>query len=63
MHHFSLIDHCIDLFESALHVWGDKLAHLQEHYFDCIYSNSALILLPTGDKVESHLSEFSNLTH
>jgi len=40
-----------DLFESAVHVSGDKLAHLQEHFFDCIYSflYNAPILLPTGD--------------
>ena len=29
---FSFIDLFIDLFESALHVSGDKLAHLQEHF-------------------------------
>ena len=44
----------INLFKSALHVWGDKLAHPQEHFFDCIYSfwHSALPLLPTGATVE-----------
>ena len=25
-------------FNSALHVSGDKFAHPQEHFFDCIYS-------------------------
>ena len=44
----------IDLFKSALHVLGDKLAHPQGHFFDCIYGfwYDAQILLPTGDKVE-----------
>jgi len=32
MQQFSFIDLFIDLFESALHVSGDKLAHLQEHF-------------------------------
>jgi len=40
MQQFSFIDLFIDLFESALHVSGDNLAHLQEH-FDCIYSQNA----------------------
>jgi len=31
MQQFSLIYLFIDLFESVLHVSGDKLAHLQEH--------------------------------
>ena len=38
MQQFRFIDIFIDLFECALHVSGDKLAHLQEHFFDCIYS-------------------------
>jgi hypothetical protein len=29
---FSFIDLFIALFESALHVSGDKLAHIQEHF-------------------------------
>jgi len=32
MQQFSFIDLFIDLFESALNVSGDKLAHLQEHF-------------------------------
>ena len=27
-----------NLFKSAQHVSGDKFAHPQEHFFDCIYS-------------------------
>jgi len=54
---FSFIDLLIYLFVSAPHVSGDKFAHLQEHFFDCIYSfwYNAPILLPTGDKVEMEL--------
>jgi len=33
MQQFSYIDLLIDIFESALHVSGDKLAHLQEHFW------------------------------
>ena len=32
MQQFSFIDLFIDLFEFALHVLGDKLAHLHEHF-------------------------------
>jgi hypothetical protein len=32
MQQFSFIDLFIDLFETALHVSGYKLAHLQEHF-------------------------------
>ena len=32
MQQLSFIDLFIDLFESALHVSGDKLAHHQEHF-------------------------------
>ena len=32
MQQFSFIDLFIHLFESALHVSGDKFAHLQEHF-------------------------------
>jgi len=32
MQQFSFIDLFIDLFESVLHVSGDQLAHLQEHF-------------------------------
>jgi len=32
MQQFPLIDSFIDLFEFSLHVSGDKLAHLQEHF-------------------------------
>jgi len=32
MQQIPFIDLFIDLFESALHVSGDKLAHLQEHF-------------------------------
>jgi len=45
----------IDLFKSALHVSGNKLAHPQEHFltvytvkgalFDCIYSQKVLLRL------------------
>ena len=37
MQQFSFIDLYIDLFESALHVSGDKLAHFEEN-LDCIYT-------------------------
>ena len=39
----------INLFKSA-HVSGDKFAHPQEHFFDCVYSfwYNAPTLLPTG---------------
>ena len=52
MQQFSFIDLFIDLFKSALHVSGDKFAHLQEHYWLYIqlWYNTP-ILLPTGDKV------------
>ena len=38
----------INLFHSALHVSGEKFAHPQEHFFDCIYSfwYNAPTLLP-----------------
>jgi len=32
MQQFSFIDLFIDLFEFALHVSGDKIAHFQEHF-------------------------------
>jgi len=32
MQQFSFIEFFIDLFQSALHVSGDKLAHPQEHF-------------------------------
>ena len=54
MQQFPFIDLFIDLFVSALHFSGDKLAHLQEHfslYIQLWYN--APILLPTGDKVPS----------
>jgi len=38
----------ISLFKSALHVSGDKFAHPQEHFYDCIYSfwyNAPTLLL------------------
>ena len=38
MQQFPFIDLFIDLVESALHVSGDKLERLQEHFFDCMYS-------------------------
>ena len=34
MQQFSFIDLFIDLFKSVLHVSGDKLAHLQEHFLN-----------------------------
>jgi len=33
MQQFSLMDLSIDLFESAVHVLGEKLAHHQEHFW------------------------------
>jgi len=57
MQQFSFIDLFIDLFESAPHVSGDKLAHVQEHfrlYIQLWYN--APMLLPTGDKVEMELN-------
>ena len=40
----------VNLFNSALLVSGDKFAHPQEHFFDCIYSfrYNTPTLLPTG---------------
>ena len=48
----------INLFNSALHVSGDKFAHPQEHFFDCIYSfwYNAPTLLPAGATVEMELT-------
>jgi hypothetical protein len=43
MQQIPFIDFFIDLFESALHDSGDKLAHLQEHFFDCIYRWRTLV--------------------
>ena len=47
----------IDLFKSALHISGDKLAHPTGALFNCIYSfwYNTPILLPTGDKAEMGL--------
>ena len=56
MQQFLFIDIFIELFESALHVSGDKLAHLQELfwlYIQLLYN--APILLLTSDKVEMEL--------
>ena len=54
----------INLFNSDLHVSGDKFAHPQEHFFDCIYSVwcNAPTLLPTGATVEMELSSISTVT-
>ena len=43
----------INLFKSAQHVSGDKLAHPQEHFFKGIYSfwYNAPLLLPIGSSV------------
>jgi len=47
----------IDLLESALHVSGDELAHLQEHFRLCTQiCYDAPILLPIDDKVVTTLS-------
>ena len=52
MQQFSFIDLFIDLFESAVHVPGDKLVRLQEHFWLCIQLlYNAPVLLPTGDMV------------
>jgi hypothetical protein len=53
----------INLFKSALHVSGDKFAHPQEHFFDCIYSfwYNAPTLLPTGATVEMERSSISTV--
>ena len=42
------------LFNSTVHVLGDKFAHPQEHFFNCIYSfwYNASTLLPTGVPVD-----------
>jgi hypothetical protein len=47
----------INLFNSALHVSGDKFAHPQENIFDYIYSfwYNAPTLLPTDATVEMEL--------
>ena len=58
MQQFSFIDLFTDLFESALHVSGDKLAHLQEHFWLYVQiCYNAPTLLPTCDKVEMELKE------
>ena len=52
MKQLSFIDLFIDLFESVLHVSGDKLAHIQEHFWlNKQFWYNAPILLPTGDFV------------
>jgi len=64
MQQFSFIDIFIDLFESSLHVSGDKLAHLKGHFWLYEYIQlcyNAPILLPTGDKVEMELQFHLNL--
>jgi len=56
MQQFLFIDLFIDLFESALHVSGDKLTHLQKLFWLYIQLwYNAPILLPTSDKVEMEL--------
>ena len=58
MQQFSFNDLFIDLFESTLHVSGDKFAHLQEHFWLYIQLwYNASILLPTSDKVEMVTSD------
>jgi len=42
MQQFTFIELFIDLFESALHVSGDKLALLQEHFLT-VYTRTALV--------------------
>ena len=42
MQQFTFIDLFIDLFEPALHVSGDKLVHLQEHFLT-VYTRTALV--------------------
>ena len=56
MQQFSFIDLFVYLFESAVHVSGDKLAHLQEHFLT-VYTvwYNVPILLSTGDKAEMEL--------
>ena len=54
MQKIPFIDLFIDLFESALHVSGDKLAHLQEHFLTYTQSKSALHV--SGNKL-AHLQE------
>jgi len=56
MQQFSFIDLFTDLFESALRVSGDNLAHLQEHFL--LYTQicyNAPILLLTGDQFEMEI--------
>ena len=59
---FSFIDLFIDLFECALHVSGDKFAHLQEHFLTVsLYTAlvyNAPILLHTGGKVVTGLQQY-----
>ena len=53
----------IDLFKSALHVSGDKLAHSQEHFLTVIYSfwYNAPILLPTGDNLVAGRQQYQDI--
>ena len=63
MQQFSFTALFIDLFESALHVSGDKLAHLQEHFSPYIQLwYKAPTLLPTGDKFQMELNSISTLS-
>jgi len=56
MQQLLFIDLFIGLFESALHVSGNKLTHLQELFWLYIQLwYNAPILLPTSDKVEMEL--------
>ena len=53
----------INLFKSAQHVSGNKLAHPQEHFFNCIDSfwYNAPPLLPIGATVETEWSSVSTV--
>jgi len=61
---YAIIFSFVNLFNSALHVLGDKFAHPQEHFFDCIYSfwYNAPTLLPNGATVEMELRSISTVS-
>jgi len=58
MQQFSIIDLFINLFESALHVLGDKFAYLQEHFWLYIqlWYNAPILLLTDEVEMELHLN-------
>ena len=60
---FRLLIYLLIFLKSALYVSGDKFAHPQEDFFDCIYSfwYNAPKLLPTGTPVGSSVGSVGAL--